>query len=97
MLPAVVCGQDVVEVGEEAAVAVRPIRLGPAEKLMGTVVRLVRRQAGPDVLDLFPEVHDVKRDVCLKNDADLVFHEIVPGWCVNGGRFGADGGGSSRR
>ncbi|MFI5773193.1 hypothetical protein ACIA74_32735 [Streptomyces sp. NPDC051658] len=41
VLPAVVWGQDVVDFGEEAAVAVRPVRLGSAEKLIGTVVTLV--------------------------------------------------------
>jgi hypothetical protein len=49
------------------------------------------------VLDLFPEVHDVKRVVCLTNDADLAFHDVALGRRVNVSRFGADGGRSSRR
>ncbi|GHK00086.1 hypothetical protein SY2F82_18830 [Streptomyces sp. Y2F8-2] len=54
-------------------------------------------QAWPGVLDLFPEVHDVKRVVCLTNDADLPFRDVVPGRRVNVHRYGADGGTSSRR
>ncbi|WP_191876987.1 hypothetical protein [Streptomyces filipinensis] len=49
------------------------------------------------MLDLFLEMHDVQRVVCLTNDADLAFHDVVPGRGVNIHRFGADGGRSSRR